>query len=385
MIGWEKTLKIGKGLDLSIDFKGKNILESNEIGYARRIFFRDKVLFFSSSSGFSENYYLNEGKKDFQLPNTIGHFEPEISDIFDLKYLEEILGNFKKEISIHYKRFEILKQSISFSKFYWELKNSSEAEVSLRNYSINGFILVEKEKQVLKIPFLSNLDLTLSFSDYLNILQPYLYLPLQKIEIKPSRLPVLLHPFTLSFIFENFKKYFLSGEIPEMAEGFKIKDLPFHPKSPNYFPVDGEGALKRIFRVKKNNIPMDSHKAYLRNKSSTSNSFRNSIFLPPEVGFHNIVLEGPEKSLDGIENYLYLTIPREMENYPPFFILEAEGFLIKKGVPVSFFPSLYAKFTLKDFFSSFSFVKKPLLFYSFSFSYGVPFLFLKGLSIYPIL
>lgn len=383
MIGWEKATKVGKGLELIIEGKSKNIIQSSEVGYALRNFFKEKISFFSSS-GFLKDFYLKEKIDDFYLPKTIGHFEPEIIRKGTMDYLEEIYENIKKEFS-QYKKFEILKTVLSYSDFYLEILNFSGAKVSLKNYSINGRIILGKDNLIWDLPFLSNLDLSISFSDYFSILKPYLQLPLTYTDLKPFRYPVLLHPLALSFVFEGFLKYFLSGEIEEIPSGFKIKDLPFNPKSPNYFPVDGEGALKKEFLIKKGNIPLDYYNALKQGKISTGNSFRNSIYLPPEIGFHNIILEGPEGNIGNVDNYLYLTFPKKIEEYPPFFIFEAEAFLYKEGKPLSYFPSIFLKFTLKDFFSSFYFVKKPLIFYCFSTSFGLPFLFFKGLSVYPIL
>lgn len=383
MIGWEKATKVGKGLELIIEGKSRNIIQSREVGYALRIFFKEKISFFSSS-GFLKDFYLKEKNNDFCLPKTIGHFEPEITKKGAMDYLEEIYENIKKEIS-QYKRFEILKTTLSYSDFYLEIVNFSGGKVSLKNYSINGGIILRRDDLIWNLPFLSNLDLSVSFYENFSILKPYLQFPLTQVDLKPSRYPLLLHPLTLSFIFEGILKYFLSGEIEEIPSGFKIKDLPFHPKSPNYFPVDGEGTLKKEFLIKKGNIPLDYYNALKQGKISTGNSFRNSIYLPPEIGFHNIVLEGPEGNIGNVDNYLYLTFPKKIEENLPFFIFESEAFLYNEGKPVSYFPSIFIKFTLKDFFSSFYFIKKPLIFYSFSTTFGLPFLFLKGLSIYPIL
>ncbi|MEJ5167183.1 MAG: metallopeptidase TldD-related protein [Thermoanaerobaculia bacterium] len=383
MMGWEKATKVGKGLEFIFDFKGKNTLQSNEAGYALRTFFKDRVSFFSSS-GFLKEFSLKENINDFYLPKTIGHFEPEITRKDTSVYLEEIYENIKKEISC-YRKFEILKAVLSYSEFYLEIVNFSGGKVSLKNYSINGTVILGRDNLIWNLPFLSNLDLTISFSDYFSILKPYLQLPLPQMDLKPSRYPLLLHPLALSLIFEGFLKYFLSGEIEEIPSGFKIKDLPFHPKSPNYFPVDGEGALKKEFLIKKGNIPLDYYNALKQGKISTGNSFRNSIYLPPEIGFHNIVLEGPEGNIENMDKYLYFTFPKKMEEDLPFFLLEGEAFLYKGGKPLYFFPSIFLKFTLKDFFSSFYFIKKPLIFYCFSTPFGLPFLFLKGLSVYPFL
>lgn len=385
MIGWESVLKVGKGIELIWDEKSKNILENNEIGYALRYFYKDKILFTSSSNPIFLNKNQIKCSDDFYLPNTIGHFEPKISRKIDINTLEEILQNFKKEMRASHKGFEPIKQSISFSSFYIELKNSSSAEVSLRNYSINGFILFKKGNYFINLPFVSNQDLSISFSDYLSTLAPYHFLPLPQANIKPLRFPVLLYPFTLSFIFENLMDIFLKGNLPKLVDGFVIKDLPYQEKSPNFFPVDGEGDLKSEFQIGKGKVPYDSFSAFLFKKKRTANSLRNSIYTPPEVGFHNIVLEGPEKDLNAIDLYIALTYPLKMQKYDKFFILEAEGFLYKDGKPSFFFPSIFVKFTIEDFFSSFYFTKKPLLFYSSTFSIGVPFLFFKGLSIYPFL
>lgn len=384
MIGWEKAIKVGKGIELINDQKGKNLIKSKETGYALRTFFREKVSFYASTTGFIKNLKIREKLEDFCLPFTMAHFEPDISRKGDMDYLQEIYENLKKEIS-SYRKFEILKSVLSSSEFYLEIINFSGGCVSLRNYSINGNIFLGKDNYVWNLPFISNLDLSISFSEYLSVLKPYLQLPLEKMDLKPSRFPLMLHPYALSFIFDGFYKYFLSGEIPEIPSGFIIKDIPFHPKSSNYFPVDGEGSLKREFIIKRGNEPLDFYGAWKKNRIPTGNSFRNSIYLPPEVGFHNIILEGPEGKIDDIEKYIYLTFPKKIEEDPPFFIFESEGFLYREGKPLAFFPSIFVKFTLKDFFSSFYFTKKPLLFYCFSTSYGLPFLFLKGLSVYPFL
>lgn len=383
MIGWESALKVGSGFELIWDEKGKSILKNNEIGYASRYFYKDKVLFFSSSNPIKKEEFPNKDLKNFYLPNTVGHFEPKTSKKIDFNELEETYQNFKKEIKASHKGFEPVKQNISFSSFYFELKNSFSAEVSLRNYSINGLILLKKDNFLFSLPFVSNQDLSISFSDYFLSVEPYLYLPLPRVDIKPSRFPVFLYPHTLSFIFENFIDFFLKGNIPKLVDGFVIKDLPYHKNSPNYFPVDGEGALKEEFQIGKAKVPYDSFSAFLFEKKTTANSLRNSIYLPPEVSFHNIVLEGPEKDLFEIDLYIALTYPIKIEKYDKFFILEAEGFLYKNGKISSFYPSVFAKFTMEDFFSNFYFIKKPLLFYSSTFSIGVPFLFLRGLSIYP--
>lgn len=385
MIGWENALKVGKGFEITWDRWGKNVLQNNEIGYAKRYFYKDKILFFSSSNPLVLSKDQIKCPADFYLPNTLGHFEPKISKKIDLNTLEEILHNFKKETKASHKGFEPVKQNISYSSFYLEFKNSHLAEVSLRNYSINGFILFKKGNYFINLPFVSNQDLSISFSDYLSILEPYHFLPLPQIDIKPSRFPVLIYPFTLSFIFENLMDFFLKGKIPDLVDGFVLKDVPYHKNSPNYFPVDGEGALKEEFQIGKGKVPYDSFSAFLFKRKSTANSLRNSIYTPPEVGFHNIVLEGPEKDLNAIDLYIALTYPLKMQKYDKFFILEAEGFLYKDKKPSFFFPSIFAKFTIEDFFSSFYFTKKPLLFYSSTFSIGVPFLFIKGLSIYPFL
>lgn len=385
MIGWESSLKVGNGFDVFLENKKRDLIRNNEIGYAIRYFYKNKIIFHSSSNPLKINDFSNEEISDFFLPDTLYHFEPKIKKEIDLNSVEEILLNFKKELASNYKRFEIARQKISYSYFYFELKNSSGANVSLKNFSLDGSFLLKKDNFFINLPFLSNLDLSISFSDYLLNVEPYLHLPLPLFEFKPSRFPVLIYPYTLFVILEYMTKYFLKGSIPELPENFILKDVPYHPKSPNYFPVDGEGSLKEEFIIKKGNIPLDSFNGFLHKKKTTSNSMRNSIYNPPNIGFHNILFEGPENHFKFPESFISLTYPLKIEEYPPYFILKADGFYFKNKKPAHFCPSIIAKFTMDDFFSNFYFIKKPLLFYSSTFSIGVPFLFLKGLSIYPIL
>ncbi len=385
MIGWEKAIKVGKGIEIIFDSYGKNIIKNEEIGYAKRVFFKDKFLFFSSSNGFIENNFSKEETNGISLPNTIGNFEAEVLIKYDLKSLQDLLENIKKEILNYKNNLKILKLNLSYSEFYFELQNSWGAEVFLKNYSIYGFLSLSHNNFLISFPFVSNLDLSLSLKDYLSLIEPYLHLPLPSLSLKPSRFPVLLFPNTLSFIFENLKEFFLKGDLPDIPEGFIIKDVSSHKRSPNFFPIDGEGSLKEDFIIKNGNIPCDIYTGFLENKKTTTNSVRNSIYNPPEVGFHNIILEGPEGHFKNIDQYIALTFPKKFEESSPFFILEAGGFLYKENKILGYTPSIYAKFTLKDFFSSFYFIKKPLLFYSSTTSIGVPFLFLKGLSIYPVL
>jgi len=385
MIGWEKALKVGRGIEIFYDKNGKNIIKNEEIGYAKRIFFKDKVLFSSSSNPFLESETSKENLDCFFLPNTIGDFQPKVLLKYDLKSLEDLSENIKKEILNYNKNLKILKLNLSYSEFYFELQNSSAAEVSLKNYSINGFAVLSHNNFLISFSFISNQDLSISLTDYLLSIEPYFHLPLFPFDLKPSRLPVLLFPNTLSFIFENLKEHFLKGSLPNLPDGFLLKDKPFLKRSPNFFPIDGEGSLKNEFIIKNKNIPYDVYSGFLEGQKTTSNSLRNSIYNPPEVGFHNIVLEGLEGDPKNLDSYVAITFPKKIEEMSPFFILNAEGFLYKKNKITNYLPSIYTKFTLNDFFSGFYFIKKPLLFYSSTTSCGVPFLFLRGLSIYPVL
>lgn len=385
MIGFEKVLKIGKGIDYFFG-QGENYIKNNEIGYSERFFFKDKIIFKANS--FSREFKLNFEimENEFLLPNTIGHFEPEIAFSVDLEYLKNLKENLIEKINkIFSNKIKIINGFLSYSEFELEIKNSFGANVSLKNYGINGKIKLSRENFLLELFFTSNLNLSISIEDYLETIYPYLFLPLPYYEIKPSRNPVLIYPFVLAFIFEKILEIFKGGKISEIPEKFLIYDLPFHEKSPNFFPIDGEGTIKKEFIIGKNRIPLDSFKAYKIGKSSTGNSLRLSIYEPPEIGFHNLFLLGPDGNLKDIDYFIALTFPLSFEKFGEFYILECQGFLYKNGKFLNFFPSIFIKFTLEDFFKGFLFTKKPLIFYCSGTSFGVPFLFLKGLSIYPFI
>ncbi len=383
MIGWERVLKEGKGFDIIIG-KEENFLENNERGFALRLFYKDKISFISSTNQFdtlSKNFILKEEK--LNLPQTKGNFEAEkVHEINKTEFLNSF-DNFKREIFLNVKRdMEICKINFSYSYFFLKIENSSGAEVSLKNSNFYGSISIKGKNFYIELPFLSNYKLEIPLKGYLNAIEPYFYMPLPLKTLETSRKPAIIFPYVLSYIFESLMDNFLKGEIPELPPGFYLKDLPHHPLSPNYFPIDGEGREKKEFELKKGNFPLDTFKGYILGRESTSNSLRNSIFEPPEVGFHNLVLKGPEKDLDNFDSFVSLTYPLYFFEKDTNYYLNSEGFLYEKGKPKFFLPEIFIKFTLKDFFSSFSFVKKPLLFYSFSNSFGLPFLFLKGLNFF---